>query len=344
MADTKFSALPPVTVAGADIVPVVQGGAGGRTTAAAIAGLATKTTVGLSNVPNLDTSTTANITDSANKRFITDAQQTVLAATSGTNTGDASTPAETTTTIGSMIAGATLKVTPIDADSIGLSDSAASNVLKKLTWANVKATLKTYFDTLYANITHTHAESDITNLVSDLAGKSSTGHTHSGLAPVGGTSGQVLKKNTATDYDYSWAADATGGGGAITTKDEGSTLSSTVTTLDFVGAGVVATGAGATTTVTIAGAGAAAMSQTTIDFGTTEKSDEVFNIVNASISATSKIIAFVTWISTLGRDADEIMADPITISVEPLAGSMNIYAMAIDGTVNGKYAINYQIG
>ena len=45
---------------------------------------------------------------------------------------------------------ATSKATPVDADSIPLVDSAASNVLKKLTWANVKATLKTYFDTLYA--------------------------------------------------------------------------------------------------------------------------------------------------------------------------------------------------
>lgn len=137
---------------------------------------------------------------------------------------------------------------------------------------------------------------------------------------------------------------AGGGGGAITTKDEGSTLSSTVTTLDFVGAGVTASGAGATTTITIAGAGAASMSQTTIDFGSTEKSDELFNVVDAGISATSKIIAFVTWLSTLGRDADEIMADPISISIQPKAGSMDIYAMALEGTVSGKYAINYQIG
>lgn len=41
------------------------------------------------------------------------------------------------------------KPTPVDADEVPLVDSAASNVLKKLTWANVKATLKTYFDTLY---------------------------------------------------------------------------------------------------------------------------------------------------------------------------------------------------
>lgn len=53
----------------------------------ALTGL-TKSQVGLSNVVNTDTTTTANITDSSNKRFITDAQQTVIGNTSGTNTGD----------------------------------------------------------------------------------------------------------------------------------------------------------------------------------------------------------------------------------------------------------------
>jgi hypothetical protein len=48
----------------------------------------TKTDVGLSNVVNSDTTTTANITDSSNKRFVTDAQLTVIGNTSGTNTGD----------------------------------------------------------------------------------------------------------------------------------------------------------------------------------------------------------------------------------------------------------------
>jgi len=44
---------------------------------------------------------------------------------------------------------ASSKATPVDADEVPLVDSAASNVLKRLTWANLKATLKTYFDTLY---------------------------------------------------------------------------------------------------------------------------------------------------------------------------------------------------
>jgi hypothetical protein len=50
------------------------------------------------------------------------------------------------------------------------------------------------------------------------------------------------------------SAIASGSGGAIETKDEGVSLSTTVTALDFVGSGVVASGAGATTTVTISGA------------------------------------------------------------------------------------------
>jgi hypothetical protein len=58
-----------------------------------------------------------------------------------------------TTDIAAEIHAATSKTTPVDADEIGLVDSAASNVLKKLTWANLKATLKTYFDTLYVALT-----------------------------------------------------------------------------------------------------------------------------------------------------------------------------------------------
>ncbi len=43
----------------------------------------------------------------------------------------------------------TAKTTPIDADLITIVDSADSNKAKKVTWANIKATLKVYFDALY---------------------------------------------------------------------------------------------------------------------------------------------------------------------------------------------------
>lgn len=47
---------------------------------------------------------------------------------------------------------ATSKTPPVDADELPLADSATSFSLKKLTWANLKATLKAYFDTLYSAI------------------------------------------------------------------------------------------------------------------------------------------------------------------------------------------------
>ncbi len=66
----------------------------------------------------------------------------------GTNTGDSATPAETTTTIGNLVQSATSKTTPVDADHIGLMDSAASNIWKKLSWANIKTALSSVFVTL----------------------------------------------------------------------------------------------------------------------------------------------------------------------------------------------------
>lgn len=51
------------------------------------------------------------------------------------------TSGETTSSLGALINGATSKTTPVDADMLGLMDSAASNVLKKLSWANLKTTI-----------------------------------------------------------------------------------------------------------------------------------------------------------------------------------------------------------
>jgi len=77
----------------------------------------------------------------------------------GTDTDKATTPSNITaaapTFIATSINSATGKTTPVDNDLFGIVDSAASNVLKKLTWANTKATLKTYFDTLYLTATST---------------------------------------------------------------------------------------------------------------------------------------------------------------------------------------------
>lgn len=57
---------------------------------------------------------------------------------------------ETTTTIGALISGSTAKTTLVDADLIPLDDSAASNILKNITWQNLKASIFAYTTTATA--------------------------------------------------------------------------------------------------------------------------------------------------------------------------------------------------
>jgi len=64
------------------------------------------------------------------------------------------------------MSGYTSKTTPVDADLIPLSDSASSFGIKKLTWANIKATLKTYFDTLYIALAGDQTIADIKTFTS----------------------------------------------------------------------------------------------------------------------------------------------------------------------------------
>lgn len=95
----------------------------------------TKTQVGLGNVPNL--------------------------SFSGTNTGD-----ETATTIAAINHAAAAKTNLVDADEITGQDSASSFSLIRTTWTNVKAFIKTYFDTLYtAKLITTNRQTDSYTLV-----------------------------------------------------------------------------------------------------------------------------------------------------------------------------------
>ena len=94
-----------------------------------------------------------------------------------------------------------------------------------------------------------------------------------------GSDSQVLTVDPTTHH-LVWAT-PTGGSGTITTKDEGSTLSSSVTTLDFVGAGVTASGSGATTTVTISGGG----SGLTVQYPALKPGTPTYDFAGASLDA-----------------------------------------------------------
>lgn len=91
-----------------------------------------------------------------------------------------------------LIKDATAKTTLADADTIPLSDSAASSATKKITFANLKAALESYFDQQYNKYEH----------------PTSTGNKH---VPAGGASGQILK--WSADGTAAWGDPDSGGGG-----------------------------------------------------------------------------------------------------------------------------------
>lgn len=99
-------------------------------------------------LPN--TSSKLNIANLTPSQIVgTDASKNLVSIPFGTTAGTVmegnGAPAETVNTIGTLINGSTAAV-PNDTDLVATADT---SVLKKITWSNVKAFLKTYFDTIY---------------------------------------------------------------------------------------------------------------------------------------------------------------------------------------------------
>ena len=97
--------------------------------------------VWLWNVVNADTTTTANITDSSNKRFVTDANLTVIGNTSGTNTGDQTSVSGNAGTATALQTARTIGTATGDVTSSGSTFDGTANNTNALTIANSAVTL-----------------------------------------------------------------------------------------------------------------------------------------------------------------------------------------------------------
>ena len=115
------------------------------------------------------------------------------------------------------------------------------------------------------------------------------------------TTGQALVYDGT---DYSWGTV----GGAITIQDEGTSLSTAATTINFVGPGVTATGTGATKTITITGSGGGGTGDAIID-------QDADTHIKVETSADEDKIRFTTAGSQramIDANGDFIIGDPNT--------------------------------
>ena len=110
--------------------------------------------------------------------------------------------------LGTFLFGLTSKTTPLDVDGIVIFDTADSNKSKKVTFTNLKAFLKTYFDTLYniPQITITTAVS-ITTATTDVSGNGQKGRN---VIISNGASAINLTVNGGTDFVSSYVKHGTG--------------------------------------------------------------------------------------------------------------------------------------
>lgn len=102
--------------------------------------------------------------------------------------------AATAINIGAINTAAASKNPPVDADTFPITDSEAANVIKKLSFTNLKAFLKTYFDTLYLALSGGTLTGNIIfgeNTSLDLDPAGSADGKYSGIC-ITGTAGATL--------------------------------------------------------------------------------------------------------------------------------------------------------
>jgi hypothetical protein len=141
------------------------------------------------------------------------------AAPSGTNTGD-----ETGARVATLLHAASAKSALVNADEVNGTDSANSFSLIRTTWTDVKAFLKTYFDTLYAPLSQPivaaifYPGAPTASVLMGVFAAPAGITTLTFAAAISGSAGKALTAATAqTDIDVRKNATTAAGGSSVGT-------------------------------------------------------------------------------------------------------------------------------
>lgn len=211
---------------------------------------------------------------------------------------------------------------------------------------------------------HTHPQSDVVGLVTELAAvatalaaKASLSHTHAWaditgepttLAGYGITDG-------ATDAELAaHEADTTSVHGIANTANLSlvghAHAAADVTSGQFAMARLASGTPDGTKfvrddgTLQSPGASSTNIKQTEVDFGTTPVSEASFVITDADVAPTSQLIGFVAYEAPTGKDLDELDMDTLDLKFAPGSGQATLYATCLTGYIAGNFKVNYLIG
>ena len=160
--------------------------------------------------------------------------------------------------------------------------------------------------------------------------------TPSMISPTGGSANQVLAINAAGNaMEFQTVS---GGGSSLTVQEEGSSLSTAATTLNFVGSGVTATGSGATKTITVSAGGGSAL--TVQEEGSSlSTAATTLNFVGSGVTATGSGATKTITVAASGAGTGDIGFSSATISTA--SGNTDI---TIDPHGTGGVVINSNSG